>query len=70
MTRDGYHLYMGAGIYAAACTWFETLIRPVFQVGVKGNTLRTNGGNVPVTDEVALLCQEVAENVVRNYYGN
>ena len=70
LTRDGYHLDMGAGRYAAACTWFETLIRPAFQVGVKGNTLRTNTGNVPVTDGVALLCQEVAENVVRNYYGN
>ena len=70
LTRDGYHLDVGAGRYAAACTWFETLIRPVFQVEIKGNTLRTNAGNVPVTDEVALLCQEVAENVVRNYYGN
>ncbi len=70
LTRDGYHLDYGAGRYAAACTWFETLIRPVFHIGVKGNTLRANAGNVPVTDDVALLCQEVTENVVRNYYGN
>lgn len=70
LTRDGYHLDYGAGRYAAACTWFETLIRPVFQIGVKGNTLRVNTGNVPVTDEVASLCQEIAENVVNNYYGN
>ena len=70
LTRDGYHLDYGAGRYAAACTWFETLIRPMFQIGIKGNTLRANTGNVPVTDEVALLCQEIAENVVKNYYGN
>ena len=70
LTRDGYHLDYGAGRYAAACTWFETLIRPIFQIGIKGNTLRANTGNVPVTDEVALLCQEIAENVVTNYYGN
>ena len=70
LTRDGYHLDYGAGRYAAACTWFETLIRPVFQVGVKGNTLRANTGNVPVTDGVASLCQEIAENVVKKYYGN
>lgn len=70
LTRDGYHLDYGAGRYAAACTWFETLIRPKFQIGIKGNTLRANTGNVPVTDEVALLCQEIAEKVVKNYYGN
>ena len=71
LTRDGYHLDYGAGRYAAACTWFETLIRKEYQVGVKGNTLRVNNGKVPVTDEVALLCQEIAEkNVVKNYYGN
>ena len=70
LTRDGYHLDYGAGRYAAACTWFETLIRPIFQIGIKGNTLRANSGNVPVTDEVALLCQEIAENVVKKYYGN
>ena len=70
LTRDGFHLDRGAGRYAAACTWFQTLIRPVLQIGVKGNPLRSKSGNVPVTDEVAMLCQEIAESVVNNYYGN
>ena len=70
LTRDGFHLDRGAGRYAAACTWFETLIRPVLQIGVKDNPLRSKSGNVPVTDEVAMLCQEIAENVVKKYYGN
>ena len=70
ITRDGRHLDYGAGRYAGSCAWFETLIRPKFQVGVKGNTARAKMGKIPITDEVALLCQEVAENVVKNYYGN
>ena len=70
LTRDGYHLDYGAGRYAAACTWFETLIRPIFQIGIKGNPLRANTGKIPVTDDVAVLCQDISENVVKNYYGN
>ena len=70
ITRDGRHLDYGAGRYAGSCAWFETLIRPKYQVGVKGNTARAKMGKIPITDEVALLCQEVAENVVKNYYGN
>lgn len=70
LTRDGFHLDRGAGRYAAACTWYEALIRPVFRVSVKNNPFRTNSGKIPVTDEVALLCQEIAENTVKNYYGN
>lgn len=70
LTRDGFHLDRGAGRYAAACTWYETLIRPVFQISVKNNPFRTKSGKIPVTDEVALLCQEIAENSVKNNYGN
>lgn len=68
LTRDGYHLDMGAGRYAAACTWFETFIHPIFDISVINNPYRVNKGNIPVTDEVALLCQTIAANVVENYY--
>lgn len=40
MTRDGYHLDLGAGRYTAACTWFEALIAPTLQVKVWGNSFR------------------------------
>lgn len=68
LTRDGYHLDYGAGRYAAACTWFETFIYPIYNVSVVNNTYRVNKGNIPVTDEVALLCQTIAASVVNNYY--
>lgn len=67
LTRDGYHLYLGAGRYAAACTWFETLIYPFLNVSIVSNSYRVNKGNVPVTDEVVLLCQEAAHSAVQNY---
>lgn len=70
LTRDGYHLDLGAGRYAAACTWFGTLIHPFFNISIVDNPYRVNKGNIPVTDDVAILCQKISESVVKNYYGN
>ncbi len=64
LTRDGYHLDYGAGRYTAACTWFESLIAPVYHISVIGNTYRTKSGNVPVTDKYAIECQQVAKEAV------
>lgn len=68
LTRDGYHLDYGAGRYAAACTWYETLIYPKFHINVISNPFRVNKGNIPVTDDIALICQETANTVVQHYY--
>lgn len=37
VTRDGTHLEFGVGRYIAACTFFQTLIAPMFGVSVLGN---------------------------------
>lgn len=67
LTRDGYHLDLGAGRYAAACTWFESLIAPVYHTSCIGNTLRSNSGNVHVTDDIATICQQAAHDAVIDY---
>ncbi|MGL4851094.1 MAG: DUF4886 domain-containing protein [Phocaeicola sp.] len=51
LTVDGYHIDLGMGRYALACTWFEALIAPVLGVTVVGNSFTTSKGNVSVTDE-------------------
>lgn len=38
LTRDGTHLCFGAGRYIAACTWYESLIAPVFGETILYNT--------------------------------
>ena len=63
-TRDGYHLSKGAGRYAAACTWFEYLLKPVYGISVLGNPLRLPDYDAPVLDENALLLQEAAIKAV------
>ena len=70
LTRDGYHLDLGAGRYAAACTWFESLIAPIYHTSCIGNTLRSNSGNVPVTDDIAPICQQAAYDAVNEFYSN
>ena len=64
-TRDGYHLSKGAGRYAAACTWFEYLLEPVYNISVLGNPLRLPDYDAPVADENAILLQEAAIQAVR-----
>ena len=64
-TRDGYHLSKGAGRYAAACTWFEYLLQPVYGISVLGNSLRLPDYGSPVVDENARLLQEAAVKAVK-----
>lgn len=70
LTRDGFHLDYGAGRYTVACTWFEALISKTYHTSIIGNTLRTNSGNVHVTDKNALTCQQAASDAVKEFVQN
>lgn len=59
-TRDGFHMDYKYGRYATACVWFETLIRPVFGVSVKGNTFRNQGTENEITQKEARILQQAA----------
>ena len=61
LTRDGFHMGHGAGRYALACTWYETLVEPYTGKSMMGNTLRVCGGLVSVSDIIALYCQKAAK---------
>ena len=64
-TRDGYHMDLGAGRYALACTWYEKLIRPYTHRSMMGNTLRLDLGDVKVTDQTAPYLQKAARQAVK-----
>ena len=66
LTRDGFHMGHGAGRYALACTWYETLVKPYTGKSMMGNTLRVCGGLVSVSDVVALYCQKAAKKAVKH----
>ena len=65
LTRDGFHMGHGAGRYALACTWYETLVEPYTGKSMMGNTLRVCGGLVSVSDIVALYCQKAAKKAAK-----
>ena len=65
-TRDGYHMDLGAGRYALACTWYEKLIRPYTHRSMMGNTLRLDLGEVKVTDQTAPYLQKAARQAVKH----
>lgn len=72
VTRDGTHLEFGVGRYIAACTFFQTLIAPMFGVSVLGNSAvhaitqseQTSAQNVykgvSVDNDNKALCQKFA----------
>jgi hypothetical protein len=64
MTRDNWRLHPGMACYIASCTWFETLLRPVFDVSVIGNP-SSPIGNYSEAD--ILLGQQCAEWAVQNF---
>ena len=64
-TRDGYHMDLGAGRYALACTWYETLIKPYTRLSMMGNSLRLDLGDVKVTDTTAPYCQKAAKKAAK-----
>ena len=66
LTRDGFHMGHGAGRYALACTWYETLVEPYTGKSMMGNTLRVCGGLVSVSDIVALYCQKAAKKAAKH----
>lgn len=61
LTRDGYHIDTGAGRYALACTWFQTLIAPCFNTTILGNSFRTDTGNIPIDDANYVIVQKAAQ---------
>jgi hypothetical protein len=63
-TRDGYHLDLGSGRYAAACTWYETLIKPYTHISMMGNTLRPDVGT-KVSEEMAPYIHKAAKRAVK-----
>lgn len=76
-TRDGTHLCHGTARYAAACTWFQTLLAPIFGVSIIGNsavhaiTPEESGSTyeaVAVTNDNKLLVQQCAFNACMNRF--
>jgi hypothetical protein len=59
-TRDGFHMDYKYGRYLTACVWFETLIRPVFGISVKGNSFRNQGTGNELTQKEARTLQKAA----------
>ena len=58
LTRDGYHLGLGAGRYTAACAWFQTLVAPALGTNVADNACRLEGTPYALTPQEAELCRE------------
>ncbi len=68
LTRDGFHLSRQYGRYIAACTWFETLIRPVLGKSVKGNPYLLEDTEFTIDKKDSRLCQKIAIKAVSSYY--
>lgn len=61
-TRDGFHLDYGAGRYAAACVWYETLVRPFDGEKVSTSTLEIHDkGILKAEGKCAAYCRRAAE---------
>ena len=67
LTRDGYHLTRQHGRYIAACTWFETLIKPTLGKSVLGNGYQLLDTEYAITAKDARLCQKCAVKAVKEY---
>ena len=67
LTRDGFHLTRQHGRYIAACTWFETLIKPVLGKSVKGNPYLLEDTEYSITKKDARLCQKCAIKAVESF---
>lgn len=65
LTRDGRHIVLGAGRYTLSCTWFQSLIKPCFNIDVTGNAARANQG-MRVTDDNYETCQKAAVQAFEN----
>ena len=67
LTRDGYHLSRQHGRYIAACTWFESLVKPVLGKSVKGNPYLLFDTEYSITKKDARLCQKCAAKAVASF---
>lgn len=67
LTRDGYHLNEQFGRYAAACAWFEALIKPVFGISVRGNPCTLAGIGHQLCKGDAKKCQSAAVKAARSF---
>lgn len=65
-TRDGYHMSMGAGRYAAACSWFQYFLAPRYGLQVEGNPFRMPDAADPVDDDIAPVLQRAAALAVQS----
>lgn len=61
LTRDNHHLNYGLGQYIASCTWFESLVAPVFHKTILGSKVRPKG---TYTNEEIRKAQECAISAV------
>lgn len=78
LTRDGTHLAFGTGCYVAACTWFQALMAPVFNVSILGNKqlhsisekekAESRYPTQAVTAENRELCQRCAYYATLDFY--
>lgn len=69
LTRDGFHLDVGVGRYVAACTWFETFIKPSFGLSIKDLSFTPKGFNaVPVTSSNLSLLKKAVISSYNNPY--
>ena len=50
LTRDGAHMGYGIGRYVTACTWFQTLIAPIYGVSVEASSSYLPTGTDTYTD--------------------
>ena len=67
LTRDGYHLDLDYGRYAAACVWFEALIEPTLGVPVTESRARLEGTKHELDPKKARLCRKMASKAVREF---
>ena len=61
--RDGYHASYGIGSYVCACTWFQTVIAPIYGKNIIGNNYRPTNYSFEgdqVTDATAAILQKCA----------
>lgn len=78
LTRDNWHLNSGTGRYIAACTWYEALLEPYFEISISSSTLdileTENSDNeifidsfVAVNNQNRLLCNQCAMQSVEDF---
>ncbi|MBQ2452056.1 MAG: DUF4886 domain-containing protein, partial [Bacteroidales bacterium] len=71
LTRDGYHMDYGISRYGAACTVFESIITPKYNVKLDNNSYRftksdtsTSAYSTPVTDANAPIALKAARAAI------